>query len=74
MRCRKDLYMHHDDETPDRRFWTAYDHFKIEQEAHAMRRAHVYAMLRNAWQRVAIALARAGAQPQRPQRPRPAAM
>ena len=74
MRCRKDMSMYRDDDTPDRRFWTAYDHFKIEQEARAMRRAHVNAMLRNAWRRVAIALTRAGAQPRKSPRPRPAAM
>ena len=74
MRCRKDLCMDRNDDTPDRRFWTAYDHFRIEQDARAMRREYAYAMLRNAWRRIAIALSRAGAQPPKPQRPRPAAM
>jgi hypothetical protein len=74
MRCRKDVCMYHDDNTPDRRFWTAYDYYMIGQEARAMRRDYLYAMLRNAWRRIAIPLARAGVQPPKPQRPRPAAM
>jgi hypothetical protein len=74
MPCRKDVCMYRDDDSPDRRFWTAYDHFMIEQEARAVRRAHVNAMLRNAWRYVAVALTRARSQPRKPQRPRPAVM
>ena len=36
-----------DDEAPDRRFWTAYDHFMIEREARAMRREYAYSVLRS---------------------------
>jgi hypothetical protein len=66
--------MYRDDDTPDRRYWTAYDHFKIEQEARALRREYTYTMLRNAWRRIAVALARAGAQLRKSHRARPAAM
>ena len=51
------------EDTPDRRFWTAYDHFKIEQEARALRREAMYATAAKLWQGVRAALARAGAQP-----------
>jgi hypothetical protein len=51
------------DETPDRRFWTSYDHFKVEQEARAMRRAEIYALTGRIVRRVKTALANAGAQP-----------
>jgi len=58
----------------DRSFWTAYDHFKVEQEARAMRRAHVSGMTRQLWQRDAkslcAAFAHAGAQPQKANRTR----
>lgn len=54
-------------DTPDRRFWTAYDHFKFEQEARALRRAEITAMIIGLWkramQRLRVALANAGAQP-----------
>lgn len=54
-------------DTPDRRFWTAYDHFKIEQEAREARRLAIAAMIRRLSQRVMQslrgALAHAGAQP-----------
>ncbi len=56
------------EETPDRRFWTAYDHYKIEQEARASRRAELYALFSKAWARVRAELARAGAQPPKTQR------
>jgi hypothetical protein len=36
-------------ETPDRSYWTAYDHFMIEREAREMRRAHMHAMISKAW-------------------------
>lgn len=56
-------------DTPDRRFWTAYDHFKIEQEARALRRAEIAGMIRRvsryAMQRLRVAFAHAGAQPPR---------
>jgi hypothetical protein len=64
------------DETPDRRFWTAYDHFMFEREARAMRREYVYALLarfarriavraRRIAARVRVELVHAGAQPPR---------
>ena len=30
------------DDSPDRKYWTEYDHFMIEREARAQRRAHIY--------------------------------
>ena len=62
MRCRKDPVDHSND-TPDRRFWTAYDRFKFEQEARALRRAEIAAMFGHLVRRLRAALARAGAQP-----------
>jgi len=64
------------DETPDRRFWTAYDHFMFEREARAMRREYMYALLARLARRIAargrpiaarirVELAHAGAQPPR---------
>jgi hypothetical protein len=41
-----------EDDAPDRKFWTAYDHFMIEREASAMRREYTYALLRSWWQRL----------------------
>ena len=41
-----------DDDAPDRKFWTAYDHFMIEREARAMRREYAYALLRSWWRRL----------------------
>jgi hypothetical protein len=32
-------------EAPDLSYWTAYDHFMVEREARAMRRAYVYALM-----------------------------
>ena len=65
----KGTLVYSNDEAPDRRYWTAYDHFKVEQEARAMRRAYVYAAIQKGWtraaKRVATALAHAGAQPQK---------
>jgi hypothetical protein len=62
------------EDSPDRRFWTPYDHFKVEQEARAMRRAHVCAMTRQLWQGAAkhlsAAFAQARAQPKRAHRTR----
>ena len=34
---------------PDRSYWTAYDHFMVEREARAQRRAYVWALLARAW-------------------------
>ena len=56
------------DQTPDRRFWTTYDYFKVEQEARAMRREQVYALARQIARRVKTALANAGAQPAKPRK------
>lgn len=54
-------------DSPDRRFWTTYDHFMLEQEARALRRAEIAAMMRRVSQhvmrRMRVALARAGRQP-----------
>jgi hypothetical protein len=56
------------DQTPDRRFWTAYDYFKVEQEARAMRRAEIYALAGRIARRVKTVLANAGAQPVKPRK------
>ena len=57
------------EETPDRRFWTAYDHFMFEREARAMRREYLYAALGRLAKRIVawvrVELAHAGAQPPR---------
>jgi hypothetical protein len=47
-----------DDDAPDRKFWTAYDHFMIEREARAMRRQYTYALLRSWWQRLSTLASR----------------
>jgi len=36
------------DDSPDRKYWTEYDHFMIEREARAQRRAHIYRLF-GAW-------------------------
>ena len=36
-------------DVPDRSYWTAYDHFMVEREARAMRRAYVWELLAKAW-------------------------
>ena len=33
------------DDAPDQGYWTAYDHFMVEREARAMRRAYVWALV-----------------------------
>ncbi len=66
--------MYREDDTPDRRFWTSYDRYKLDQEARALRRAAVNAMLRNVWRRVSRAFARAAAHQDKPQSARPATM
>lgn len=53
-------------QTPDRRFWVAYDYFKATQDARALRRERIYAVLRRLAGRVKTALANAGAQPVKP--------
>jgi hypothetical protein len=64
------------DDSPDQRFWTPYDHAKVEQEARAMRRAHIYGATRQLWQhglkRLTVAFANAGSQPPKVQRTRAA--
>ena len=55
--------MHAIDDTPDRRYWTAYDHFKVEQEARAMRYAEMTRLFGNLWKAMRESLARAGQQP-----------
>ena len=45
-----------DDDTPDRKYWTAYDHFMIERKARALRRAYAFALL-GSWLRAARAAA-----------------
>jgi hypothetical protein len=60
--------VNHIEDIPDRSYWTAYDHFKIEQEARALRRAAIYATASNLWQRMRVAFAHAGAQPVKPSR------
>ena len=64
----KDTLVNVNDTTPDRRFWTTYDHWKFEQEARALRNAAMVAMLRRGIRRVGDALSRAGAQPPKPRR------
>jgi hypothetical protein len=62
------------EDAPDRRYWTAYDHFMVEREARAMRRAYVSALIRQFWKRMAghlsVAFAHAGAQPPKAHRAR----
>jgi hypothetical protein len=41
-----------DDEGPDSRYWTAYDHFMIERQARALRREYVYRLIANGWRRL----------------------
>lgn len=36
-------------DVPDPSYWTAYDHYMMEREAHAMRRVYAWTMLANAW-------------------------
>lgn len=36
-------------DSPDPNYWTAYDHYMLEREAHAMRRVYAWTMLANAW-------------------------
>ena len=49
-------------ERPDPSYWTAYDHFMIEREARALRRAYTLSLITRAWRavRARIAGARRG--------------
>ena len=40
------------DEAPDSRYWTTYDHYIIERQARAIRREFVYGLITNAWRRL----------------------
>ena len=59
--------MERNEEQPDIRFWTTYDHFMVEREARAIRRGELRALFaglcRTAANRFAAALKTAGAQP-----------
>lgn len=59
--------MERNEERPDIRFWTSYDHFMIEREARALRRRELLALSAGLWgkarTRFAAALKTAGAQP-----------
>jgi len=46
------------DGAADRKYWTDYDHFMIEREARARRRAYAYALLRSGWQAACRAASR----------------
>ena len=37
---------------PDRSYWTAYDHYMVEREARALRRAYAYSLLAKAWNKL----------------------
>jgi hypothetical protein len=64
--------MERNEERPDVRFWTTYDHFMVEREVRALRRRHLRALMRTylrrakAW--IAQSLKHAGAQPIKPER------
>ena len=64
--------MVHNQERPDVRFWTSYDHFMFEREARALRRKHLRALTRIWWKRakarIVQELKHAGARPVRPGR------
>jgi hypothetical protein len=57
-------------ERPDVRFWTTYDHFMIEREARAIRRRELRALFTAGWRkakaRIVLSLKHAGAQPEKP--------
>ena len=68
--------MERNEERPDVRFWTTYDHFMFEREARALRRRHARALMHAWWKhakarvvrsRIAQSLKHAGAQPVKPQ-------
>ena len=39
----------HPADVPDPSYWTSYDHFMVEREARALRRAELYALIARAW-------------------------
>lgn len=51
------------EEHPDVRFWTEYDHFMVMREAQAMRRTYLRGLVREYAARIARMLRNAGAQP-----------
>jgi hypothetical protein len=59
--------MERNEERPDIRFWTGYDHFMVEREARALRRRELCALSAGLWRkartRFAATLKTAGAQP-----------
>ena len=59
-----------DDDAPDRKYWTAYDHFMIEREARAMRREYAYKLLGAWWRAVTGTILNAASSGSRPVRPR----
>jgi hypothetical protein len=48
----EDAFAAADEGRPDKSFWTEYDHFMIEREARALRRAHARALFGRAWQSI----------------------
>lgn len=53
------------EERPDVRFWTEYDHFMVMREARAMRRQYLRELVLSYTARIARMLKHAGAQPVR---------
>jgi len=64
--------MERNEERPDVRFWTTYDHFMFERDARALRRKELRVLWRalasRAKARIVQSLRHAGAQPAKPQR------
>jgi hypothetical protein len=55
-----------DDEAPDIRYWTPYDHFMSEYEVRVQRAAYFHGVLRSALRKLSLTLARlAGRAPNR---------
>ena len=46
------------DEAPDSRYWTTYDHFMLEREARAQQREYIYGLIARGWRRLGALLAR----------------
>jgi len=65
--------METEQDRPDARFWTTYDHFMLEREARALRRREMGALAIAVWRKVsgraAQALKHAGAQPMKQRSP-----
>jgi hypothetical protein len=61
--------MANNEERPDVRFWTTYDHFMFEREARALRNKEIRDFVSSVWSRaiarIAQSLKHAGAQPVR---------